>query len=626
MFFYKTDYGLFIVANEAVDPQSAPFADLGNTSKNAYWLTFLVDSDASAVRQLAEGGGQSTETNGTTLKFQFWVTDTAGEKVRIFFDKNDKGSISKNVYVHVYGSNQAPEIQIDGYKLVIHDDDVSKAVGTNTGDPESHKISVVYQNVVFDEKDIKTGSIELSKGNVKIRFTSTKVDSDNGTEYELSEFQRYDSASGRWQNISGEQAVIIVKDKRGATARHEVFLDNGDVYSLDSGSSVIYSMKNDETGSLYGGNAADSLNGGKLNDSIWGGSGNDRMDGGAGNDRLYGEAGNDTLLAGTDVITSDPKTGEFFTGNILVGGEGSDTLTGGIGTDVLIGDGGKNLQALIEGTANSETFQKYLATKDFAELDEFFDKYGNADEGSGDDVLLGGSGDDILFGGVGNDVLLGDGGSALQKLVSDTDNAENFQKLLASKDKDDLEAFDENYGNVGEGNGDDILFGGEGDDIVFGGSGNDLLVGGAGNDKLYGGAGNDIMVYDSTDYLIDGGAGIDFLISDSASLGEMLDNKNVDHVEVFLEAKNTEVMTGLEDIAAWQEKYGISLTDSDNDGNAESVTLKQVDDRNANGWIHSSTGYEHHDASGNIDLVMSTKPAGEDVTAQELIILSSGGA
>ena len=61
--------------------------------------------------------------------------------------------------------------------------------------------------------------------------------------------------------------------------------------------------------------------------------------------------------------------------------------------------------------------------------------------------------------------------------------------------------------------GDDILLGGDGDELIFGGSGDDFIDGGEGRDTIYAGDGNDIIVYDSNDYLVSGGSGIDFMVS-----------------------------------------------------------------------------------------------------------------
>ncbi|TCJ13911.1 retention module-containing protein [Parasulfuritortus cantonensis] len=62
------------------------------------------------------------------------------------------------------------------------------------------------------------------------------------------------------------------------------------------------------------------------------------------------------------------------------------------------------------------------------------------------------------------------------------------------------------------------LWGGNGVDTLNGGDGMDFLNGGGGADKVYGNGGNDLLVYDSADTVIDGGAGFDTLRLDGGAL------------------------------------------------------------------------------------------------------------
>ena len=109
------------------------------------------------------------------------------------------------------------------------------------------------------------------------------------------------------------------------------------------------------------------------------------------------------------------------------------------------------------GTANADTMTG------FGLIDDTLNGLG------GDDDLNGLSGDDLLIGGDGADYLFGDSG-------------------------------------------DDYLQGDAGNDDVRGGANNDTLDGGAGDDDLRGGTGDDILIYDSTDSLVDGDAGADTLL------------------------------------------------------------------------------------------------------------------
>ncbi|TDQ85260.1 hypothetical protein A8950_0312, partial [Dongia mobilis] len=62
------------------------------------------------------------------------------------------------------------------------------------------------------------------------------------------------------------------------------------------------------------------------------------------------------------------------------------------------------------------------------------------------------------------------------------------------------------------------IFGGTNNDVLTGGNLEDMLNGGDGKDQLSGGAGNDILIFDSNDTLVDGGAGFDILRIDQGAI------------------------------------------------------------------------------------------------------------
>ena len=131
---------------------------------------------------------------------------------------------------------------------------------------------------------------------------------------------------------------------------------------------------------------------------------------------------------------------------------------------------------------------------------------------------------------------------------------------------DDLEAFIQSVEGT-DADGDDRLFGGTGNDVLLGMGGNDYLDGGAGEDAIFGGAGNDIIVYDKADYLVSGGSGIDFMVSDDStlSLTKLLQGTGdgngpiVDSIEVLITGKDALSLTSLEQMA---KDYGISINGS----------------------------------------------------------------
>ena len=427
MKFFRNEYGIFAITNEAVELSA-------NKLEGAqYWLAFLVDSDAEVIRNMAEGTG--TETSyGKILNFSFQVTDATGNTVKTQTGSGSYADIN-HVLVHVYGSNDTPEIKLDGKQgtLVVHDDDIS----ISGSDKESHTMTISYDGKNYTTALTGYGTIEFDD----IQFKVSK-DTQDGTNYTLSEFQYKNENS--WSALSGSLAITIT-DARGNAAIYHVDVQNGQLVAT---SSDLHVPGTNESENIYGGNGSDTLNGGEGNDSLWGLDGNDTLHGDAGNDRLYGGAGNDTLHgdAGMDV---------------LVGGSGNDYLDGGDGNDVLIGDGQTNLQSIVEETVNAETFHDFLTLKSPSELENYIGQYETLEDrndtlngGSGDDLLFGMGGDDALYGGDGNDMLFG-------------------------------------------GSGNDYLDGGAGQDTVYAGSGNDLIVYDGSDYLIDGGSGLDVMLGDS---------------------------------------------------------------------------------------------------------------------------------
>ncbi len=168
-----------------------------------------------------------------------------------------------------------------------------------------------------------------------------------------------------------------------------------------------------------------------------------------------GGSGNDRLIGGTGIDQLFGQNGD----DVLFGNDGDDFLYGGCGNDLL--DGGSGADR-IRGEDGADTI------------------FG----GAGDDPLLaGGSGNDIIRGGEGNDIIVGEFGN------------------------DDLSGGLGNDSVSGD-EGDDLVNGGEGDDLLWGGNGADVLIGGAGRDRLRGGDGDDNLYYDLTDWIVDGGLGL----------------------------------------------------------------------------------------------------------------------
>ena len=184
----------------------------------------------------------------------------------------------------------------------------------------------------------------------------------------------------------------------------------------------------------------------------------------------------------------------------------------------------------------------------------------------GHDTIYGGGGHDGLYGGTGDDLLVGD------------DKPENLDDVTVEgiKDltEDELDDFIKSVEDTDD-DGNDQLFGGVGGDVLLGMGGDDYLDGGAGEDAIFGGAGNDIIVYDKADYLVSGGSGIDFMVSDdkNLTLDDLLTNTGSDKplvsgIEVLLKGDAALSLTSIQDLA---DKYGITL--GTNADGQETLTL-----------------------------------------------------
>lgn len=184
----------------------------------------------------------------------------------------------------------------------------------------------------------------------------------------------------------------------------------------------------------------------------------------------------------------------------------------------------------------------------------------------GHDTIYGGGGHDGLYGGTGDDLLVGD------------DKPENLDDVTVEGIKDltadELDDFIKSVEGTDD-DGNDQLFGGVGDDVLLGMGGDDYLDGGAGEDAIFGGAGNDIIVYDKADYLVSGGSGIDFMVSDdkNLTLDSLLSNTGSDKplvsgIEVLLKGDAALSLTSIQDLA---DRYGITL--GTNADGQETLTL-----------------------------------------------------
>ena len=108
---------------------------------------------------------------------------------------------------------------------------------------------------------------------------------------------------------------------------------------------------------------------------------------------------------------------------------------------------------------------------------------------------------------------------------------------------------------------------------------------------MFGGSGNDIIKYDSTDFLVDGGDGIDFLITDNKdlTLDDLLRNTDpnngpiVQNVEVLISGDDALSLT---DTAALKQ-YGIELGLN---GDKETLTLSDAWTQQGDAFVNADAG------------------------------------
>ena len=249
--------------------------------------------------------------------------------------------------------------------------------------------------------------------------------------------------------------------------------------------------------------------------------------------------------------------------------------------------------------------------------------------GGGDDTITGSKADDVIYGQEGNDLLVGDApsgsgeGSTVGSIEGTT--VDSIMKMSP----DDLEAFIQSVEGT-DADGDDRLFGGTGDDVLLGMGGDDYIDGGEGSDAIFGGRGNDIIVYDSNDYLVSGGSGIDFMVSDDTNLrlNSLLDNSVggkplVSGIEVLLKGDAALSLTSIQELA---DKYGITL--GTNPDGQETLTLDMSK------WAGSTSAGDTHvftSSDGQLTLetnltpVEASDPASEAVQQQVFTLEHGNG-
>lgn len=286
---------------------------------------------------------------------------------------------------------------------------------------------------------------------------------------------------------SGKDLILIIQNDESQQIKIVNFF-NSDNYKVENftfaDGTTLQANKIGFT--IKGEDYAETINGTPFADIINGNDGNDTIDAGTGNNIINGGNGNDTITTGVgDDVTSGGKDND-----ILNGGSGSDTYkynlgdgydeitdAAGVSDRISFGSGisyndltfraeGNHLRIIVKDDENQGILIKEALNNSSYAVDYL-------DFADGSSIQLSSAG--LTF---------------VQKEITETINATNFNDIInAEAGNDTINAKD----------GDDILNGGAGEDVLNAGNGNDVLNGGVGKDALNGEAGDDTYIWNLGD-------------------------------------------------------------------------------------------------------------------------------
>lgn len=257
-------------------------------------------------------------------------------------------------------------------------------------------------------------------------------------------------------------------------------------------------------------------------------SADDILAGGGADDRIFGQGGDDTITAGDGL--------DYVEGN-----HGDDDIDGGEGDDDLIGGGSASGGVIVAGRTGS----------------------GLVD--GGESSIVGGGGDDYIAGDNArmNRVIF-DGGSYPSV---DVDPIVLFD--LQSSSSLPVDAATHGSDNATGGPGSDLIFGQGDDDVLHGQGEPDYVEGNDGNDTITGGDGDDDLIgggsaldgiidpvrdgetlHDEGEFLIEGNAGVDWIMGDNAFSNRVLFADVVTPIDLF------DVNSGDPDVSGGDQIHG----------------------------------------------------------------------
>ena len=403
------------------------------------------------------------------------------------------------------------------YQLIHEILHVTMAVGDSASpDPflqNGPNYQFIATNLVEELKiEIEMGDQSQAVTNYLTRFSPSDAETFLGWEQADLGSNFTSGASIKYSRLGTEDGELLTMEPRD---------------SSDPSNDLIFGLEGDDE--IHGASGDDHLYGDFSKSFLE--PGNDRLYGGAGDDHLYGGGGNDTFFG-------DPGNDEIW-GGYLNGADGTadgadvaDYSAAGAGLVIIFdGTGATSPLTVQDGSGGIDTLHSIERIVGSAHIDYLryagiipTDYTLTIDAGldSGDSVANAAFADSNIhldIDGEGNGSLHGPGGGSI--------TLQHFKtQIVGSTYGDEITDLSEHEGDkkIDGGSGDDVITvdgsdamirGGQGADIIHGGSGNDIIVGDVFNlneaNQLFGGGGSDLIIGKSTNDLLDGGDGHDYL-------------------------------------------------------------------------------------------------------------------
>ncbi|WP_321395894.1 tandem-95 repeat protein [Emcibacter sp.] len=551
----------------------------------------LAQQDAPVFTSLATVNINENETIVTTVT----ATDADGEAVTYSITGGDDATLFQvDSVTGELSFLSAPDFEAPGDLDAdnIYEVEVSANDGVE-GTQQIISVTVGGVNEAPDAGDINLGSVS-ENGSVIISATellanSTDQDGDTLTITSVSVDPAYGTLA---DNGNATWTFTPLTDYVGADVPISFTIDDGN--GLNAIAIASIDVISQSLNYIGGTSSAETLTGTAVADAI---------EGKGGTDYLYGEGGDDTFL-----YTNGDGHDAFY------GGEGYDTVQGSSGDDVIwtraldgieVIDGGAGYNVL--GLSNYDTDNI---------LDARLLTLINIDEIKGSitaDTIYGDSSANLISGGAGTDYLYGEGGDDTFLYIDgdehdafyggegyDTVQGSSGDDVIWTRALDGIEVIDggAGYNVLGLSNYDtdnildarlltliniDEIRGSITADTVYGDSSNNLISGGAGTDYLYGEGGDDTFLYTDGDGLdaFYGGDGYDTVQGSSGD--DVIWTRALDGIEVV-------------DGGAGYNVLGLSNYDTDKILDARLLTLVNIDE--IRGSLAAETIYGN--ASANV--------------------------